>query len=75
MATKTKTRLLINMAVLSWAAFLLASCASTGTINPCDILRKPPTLKPPTRTAIFADKPVARWYVAIDEDGRKAGCW
>ena len=60
--------------MLSFAGLSVASC-TTAPVGSCDILRKPPTLQPPTRTAIFADKPVARWYVAIDEDGRKAGCW
>lgn len=61
--------------LLACVPLLAGGCSTVSANSPCDILRKPPTLKPPTRAAIFADRPVARWYVAIDEDGRKAGCW
>ena len=56
-------------------AALLAGCSTTVAVNSCDVLRKPPAMKSETRTAIFADRPVAQWVASIDADGRKARCW
>lgn len=32
-------------------------------------------MKSETRTAIFADRPVAQWVASVNADGKQAGCW
>lgn len=61
--------------MLLCAGLLMVGCQTAANVNDCRAHRKPPDMKPETRSAIFKDKPVLTWMVAVNMDGQARGCW